>query len=113
MNASIKKLYNEVQEDIAFYSEMGDPPANRLSGALKSIRGIALRLKAEVIANGFANEAGEIRFFKQEKPLFIAEQIYLSEYTTILLGKPAFSQGLLEAYYSEELRRIQIFINRF
>jgi len=113
MNAQIKKLYTELQEDIAFYAEMGTPPANRLSGALVSIRSLMIRLKVHIMAEGFASDEAEIEFFKREKPLFMAEQLYLTEYTVILLGRPAFNAGLLEAYYAEELKRIQSFINRF
>lgn len=113
MNATIKKLYTELQEDIAFYAELGTPPANRLSSTLKSIRGIMLRLKETIATQGFAGDEDEIRFFKTEKPLFVAEQIYLVEYATIFLGKPSVSEGLLEAYYNEELRRLQVFFNRF
>lgn len=78
-----------------------------------SIRSIMIRLKIHIMAEGFASEEAEIEFFKHEKPLFMAEQIYLADYTIIFLGKPAPNPGLLEVYYGEELRRIQTFINRF
>ena len=113
MKEQIKKLYQEMQEDISFYQEMGIPAANRLGGALKSIKEIALRLKATVLQDGFQDEAQEIDFFKHQKPLFVCEQIYLTEYATVFLGKPSLSDGLLEAYYLEELKCLQLFINRF
>jgi hypothetical protein len=113
MKDQIKKLYQEMQEDIGFYQEMGIPATNRLSGALKSIKEIVLRLKTNVLHDGFKDEAQEIDFFKRQKPLFVSEQIYLTEYATIFLGKPSLSDSLLEAYYQEELKRLQMFINRF
>lgn len=113
MNTAISKLYTELQEDIAFYAEMGTPPANRLSNALKSIRGIMQRLKETIITQGFPSDEEEILFFKSVKPLFVSEQIYLTEYATIFLGKPSLSDGLLEAYYVEELRRLHVFFNRY
>lgn len=113
MNEPIKKLYQELQDDLAFYDEMGVPTANRLSGALTSIRAMMIRLKVLVMTAGFESDEAEITFFKKEKPLFVAEQIYLTEYTLILLGKPMPGSGLAEAYYLEELKRVQLFMNRF
>lgn len=113
MNEQVKKLYLELQEDLAFYQEMGTPPANRLSGALVSIRAMMIRLKVLVMTEGFCSPEAEITFFKIEKPLFVAEQVYLTEYTVILLGKPMSGSGLVEAYYLDELKRVQTFINRF
>jgi hypothetical protein len=113
MKEQVKKLYQEMQEDIDLYQEMGIPAINRLSGALKSIKGIVLRLKTTVLQDGFKDETQEIDFFKHQKPLFVSEQIYLIEYATIFLGKPSQSEGLPEAYYQEELKRLQLFINRF
>ena len=52
MKNFVKKLYEELQEDVAFYVEMGTPPANRLSGALKSISGIIIKLKEQVTTHG-------------------------------------------------------------
>jgi hypothetical protein len=113
MKDRIKKLYTEMQEEVACYTEMGSPATGRLSGALKNIRDIVLRLKAVTLQAGFPDDAQEIDFFKRQKPLFVAEQIYLTEYATVSLGKPSLSDGLLEAYYLEELKRLQTFINRF
>lgn len=113
MKGEIKKLYDELQEDLEFYEELGEPPANRLSGALVSIRARMIQLKVLVMTEGFRSLEAEIAFFKKEKPLFVAEQVYLTEYTVILLGRPMSGSGLVEAYYLEELKRIQTFINRF
>jgi hypothetical protein len=103
MRGEIKKLYDELQEDLAFYEDLGAPPANRLSGALVSIRAMMIRLKVLVMKEGFTSNQAEIAFFKNEKPLFVAEQVFLTEYTVILLGKPMSGSGLVEAYYIEEL----------
>lgn len=113
MKGDIKKLYDELREDLAFYGELGEPPANRLSGALVSIRAMMIRLKVLVMTEGFRGPEAEIAFFKNEKPLFVAEQVYLTEYTVILLGKPMSGSGLVEGYYLDELKRVQTFINRF
>lgn len=113
MKGEIKKLYDELREDLAFYEELGEPPANRLSGALVSIRAMMIRLKVLVMTEGFRSPEAEISFFKNEKPLFVAEQVYLTEYTVILLGKPMSGSGLVEGYYLDELKRVQTFINRF
>jgi hypothetical protein len=72
-----------------------------------------IRLKVLVMTEGFRSIEAEIAFFKTEKPLFVAEQLYLTEYTVILLAKPMSGSGLVEAFYLDELKRIQTFINRF
>lgn len=113
MNEQVKKLYQELQQDLSFYEELGAPPANRLSGALVSIRAMMIRLKVLVMTEGFPGPEAEIAFFKHEKPLFVAEQVYLTEYTVMMLGKPMSGSGLVEAYYIDELKRVQTFINRF
>jgi len=77
MNIQVKKLYQELQDDLSFYQDMGAATVNRLSGALISARSIMIRLKVLVMTEGFANDEAEISFFKSQKPLFVAEQIYL------------------------------------
>lgn len=113
MKGEVKKLYDELREDLAFYEELGEPPADRLSGALVSIRARMIQLRVLVMTGGFGSPEAEIAFFKKEKPLFVAEQLYLTEYTVIVLGRPMSGSGLVEAYYIDELKRIQTFINRF
>lgn len=113
MKAAIKKLYDELQAELAGYQEPGATPLHRLSGALVSTRSVMIRLKTLVMTEGFHSPEAEIAFFKHEKPLFVAEQLYLTEFTVIYLGKPAPASGLAEAYYLEELKRVKTFINRF
>ncbi|HTD41255.1 MAG TPA: RteC domain-containing protein, partial [Mucilaginibacter sp.] len=55
------------------------------------------------------NEQEEIVFFKNWKPLFIAEQYYALEKFTIEANRPLTDSQSLKSYYEQELA----FINRF
>jgi hypothetical protein len=113
MNNTTKKLYDEMIQDIREFSEMGIPAINRLGGALRTMRDILLRLRSQVVSSGFKDNAEEIAFFKYDKPKFVAEQIYLTELTVMLVGRPGNEAEILKVYYEEELRRIHNFIGRF
>lgn len=59
----------------------------------------------------FSSAAEEIRFFKEIKPLFIAQFIYYAAVLSIEASKPNAGQQALRDYYSLELHQLQSFID--
>jgi hypothetical protein len=107
----INRCYDRLIEELQLYTEMGTIPIRKLSGALQSLRSALAQVKQLVLAEGFAGEAEEIAFFKQVKPKFVSEQLYFVEVCSIQQFKP-FEAALLADYYSDELRRVRVFLSR-
>jgi hypothetical protein len=79
----ISRCYDRLMEELQLYTEMGTIPIRKLSGALQSLRSALAQVKQIVAAEGFPGEAEEIEFFKQVKPKFVSEQIYIMEVCSI------------------------------
>jgi len=107
----IDLCYHQMMEELQLYSEIGTVPVRKISGALQSLRTALAKVKRIVLSEGFAGEAEEIEFFKQVKPKFVCEQLYLAESCSIQMFKP-FEPALLLDYYAEELRRLRVFLSR-
>ncbi|WP_183580224.1 RteC domain-containing protein [Mucilaginibacter sp. X5P1] len=96
-----------MKEDIFIYSDLGTTPIKRLTGGLNTTGESLKKLKDFVKETPFENQLEEIRFFKYEKPRFVAEQIYALEIYTIETGKPLGDELLIRNFYEQELRFIK------
>jgi hypothetical protein len=113
MKTAIKILYDELKEDMEAFSEMGILPINKLSGALRTMRDTLSKLKAHILKHPFANQAEEIGFFKKEKPIFIAEQLYAIDLCVIQSSRPRYDATLIREYLETELRQIDKYFVRY
>ncbi|MDB5141054.1 MAG: RteC protein [Mucilaginibacter sp.] len=109
MEKFVSNLYQQLKEELEIYADQGTLPVKRLTSALSSIRSATNKLKAYLIASDFRDKDKEIDFFKFEKPLFTAEQIYVQELFTIETNRPLRNNALLKIFYEQEL----LYIRRF
>src|ERR1700744_4344230 len=101
-----------LQEDIEHYNDLGTTMVERLTGVLRAVHQAMGELKAYVAGSPFSDEAAEIRFFKYEKPKFLAERLYALEVYTVESHKPLSDELLLKTYYESELRVIKRFFDQ-
>jgi len=113
MKAYIQTLYTELQEDLEAYMEMGILPINKLSGALHTLRGTLGKLKSHVLQHPFKDQQEEITFFKKEKPLFVAEQLYAVDLCIIQTAQPRYDTALIREYLESELRQINVYFRKY
>ncbi len=104
------KLYNDLQEDLELYAEMGIIPMNKLTGAMQSIRDAVQKLKAYIIEHPFETEADEIEFFKTIKPKFVSEQVFLIDQAMVLMHRPPLTDPMLADYFQAELNKVHEYL---
>jgi len=113
MRANIQTLYDELQEDLEAYAEMGTLPIQKLSGALSTLRHTLGRLKALMLQHPFKDRQEEIAFFKKEKPLFVAEQLYAVDLCIIQSAKPRYDATMIRDYLEKELQHISVYFQKY
>ena len=109
MKDFIEQLYQDFQEELAVYQDLGGMPVKRLSGVLFATSEVLKKLKTEVLEHPFVNKADEVCFFKYDKPKFFCEKLYALEIFTIETNRPLTDQSALKAFYEKELG----LVNRF
>jgi hypothetical protein len=108
MKPFIKKLYDDLMEELGLYGEMGAIPVKRLAGKLLVINKALADLKEFVAGNPFADQQEEINFFKYEKPLFVAELLCAHQMFNIETQRRQFKEELLiRNFYEQELKVIK------
>ncbi len=106
-------LFQELEEELFLFSEIGTLPVRRLAGALSSIRNALDKLKAYLEGHPFKDQEEEIDFFKCSKPRFISEQLYALEMFNIETNRPFAGDVLLKAFYEKELQFIDRFFTQY
>jgi hypothetical protein len=108
MKPFIKKLYDDLMEELGLYGEMGAIPIKRLAGKLQVINKALAELKQFVQDNPFADQQEEINFFKYEKPMFVCELLTAHYMFTIETQRRQFNaEVLIRNYYEQELKVIK------
>ena len=108
MKAEIKKLYDEMLEEVSLYAEMGTLPVKRFSGKLAVINKTLAALRQFVVDQPFADKQEEINFFKYEKPAFVCELLCAQQMFTIETQRKQFNEEILiRNYYEQELKVIR------
>ncbi|MDP9078821.1 MAG: RteC domain-containing protein [Bacteroidota bacterium] len=112
MNKFTQTLYQQLEEELDLYEEMGTIPVNKLNGALSGIREAMFKLKAFILENPFGSENEEIAFFKYEKPKFLSKQVFIRELFAIQMRQPVFGDESLKQFYQAQLADISLFLSR-
>src|ERR1700753_1444588 len=104
-----KSLYKELKEDLACYSGIAITAIQKVPRALQSVKGALVLLEAYVQAHPFAGEAEEIYFFKEIKPLYLSEQVFVIETALLQMKRTSASGAALKDMYEVELRKVHEF----
>jgi len=113
MKAYVQTLYNELAEDLEAYAEMGVLPISKLSGALHTLRATLAKLKAHILQHPFKDQQEEITFFKKEKPLFVAEQLFVIDLCILQAAQPRHDAVQVREYLENELRQVSTYFQKF
>lgn len=81
--------------------------------ALMEIDGAVREVKRWVNETDFRSVAEEVYFFKEVKPLFIAQFIYYSKILAVEVAKPNAGQHILKEYYEYELQDLKSFVDNY
>ncbi|WP_454802837.1 RteC domain-containing protein [Mucilaginibacter phyllosphaerae] len=112
MKKITEKLFTELQEELSVYADLGTLPVRRVTGAIHSIQLAYDKLKLIVTDTPFKNQDDEIAFFKHEKPKFTAEHFFAMELFAIESARPLNDVVTLKAFYEQELKYIQRFLEQ-
>jgi len=110
----IRKLYTDLLAALQKIEEnRRDQLIIRCEESIMEIDASLVRLKGMVINHTFSSLADEVHFFKELKPLFIAQFIYHSRILSIEAKKPSAGPYILKEYYEYELRDLKRFTDDF
>jgi len=107
-----EKLHQQLEEELAVFSELGALPIRRLTGALNCVSSALTKLKDYLIEHPLKDQLEEIDFFKYEKPRFVSEKQYALEIFTIETNRPTSDRLLLKSFYNQELQFIERFFTK-
>lgn len=86
---------------------------SRYEKALMEIDAAIRVVRSLVSSNEFSSVAAEVRFFKEVKPLFVAQFIYYAKILEIEAAKPNAGQQILKEYYEYELQHLKNFVDDY
>ncbi|GAA4331736.1 RteC domain-containing protein [Mucilaginibacter gynuensis] len=115
INQFAAQSFPEMKEEIAFFMEMGTLSVKKVSGGLAVVDRYLQKLKDFLAEHPFTDEQQEIRFFKYEKPRFLAERLFILERYTVDSAIPLHDDELTKKYFEQELAFVRRFFhqNRF
>ena len=108
---NVKKMYYELEEQLQFvHLEIRDVVKNTET-SMEIIINALQKLKNYIIKYKFRNEQEEIKFFKEEKPLFLSKLIYFNTIYKIEIRKPHGSDISKRKYIAHELDKLKQFFD--
>jgi hypothetical protein len=111
MKTFTEKLFDELAEELAIYADLGTLPVRKVTGAIHSIQNAFAKLRKYIAETPFKTPDEEIHFFKYDKPRFTAEHFYAMEIFSIETARPLNDMSLLKAFYEQELKYVQRFLD--
>ena len=104
-------MYYELEEQLQFvHLEIKDVVKNTET-SMEIIINALQKLKNYIIKYKFRNEQEEIKFFKEEKPLFLSKLIYFNTIYKIEIRKPQGSDTSKRKYITQELDKLKQFFD--
>lgn len=107
-----ESLYEEMEERLREAVLVSDNLLQRAQRSIIVVRTALQQLKANVLEEGFADHAEEIRFFKEIKPRFLKQMIFFQELFVFEEKRPVGVKEELLAYYREAIIHISLFFSR-
>lgn len=108
-----EKLYRELRHTIEDIESGSTSDTIAMCEHILMETDTAIRsLKAMVATAEMSSAAHEGHFFKNLKPLFVAEFIYWSKILGIEAARPNAGQQILKEYYELELRELKTFVDQ-
>jgi hypothetical protein len=105
-------LYSELEDQLSEYAMTAGSALQKKNQCMLLVNSALAELRADVLNNGFSDEAREIFFFKKIKPRFASLLILETELYQLQEANPATILTEAKSYYQEELRWITRFFGR-
>ncbi|MNJ95295.1 RteC protein [compost metagenome] len=119
MRKFTRELYQELQSSIQEISNSGMSGFDYYKSCYHETMEASKKLKSFILNYRFANEAEEIEFFKEIKPLFQSKLIYFMELIQVEIQKPLIAEKRMlvkyyrrsSSHYTSLANRNQIFLH--
>lgn len=111
MNVRIRKIIDDLNEQLNFINIEQDNIIKRCEEAIKVILKATENIKAQVLKKPFNSQTEEIHFFKETKPKFTSKLIYYNKIYKIETKKPHGGRRAVKNYYKEELQKLKKFFD--
>lgn len=107
MISTLNKLFLELENELSNIEQENDILLKRSELSFYACKNMLEKLKALIIKYKFKNEAEEIKFFKEIKPLFTSRQVYHLMLYNIETRKPNGGKDILKKYFTKELEKLK------
>lgn len=111
MNVRIRKIKDDLNEQLNFINIEQDNIIKRCEEAIEVILKATESIKAQVLKKPFNSQTEEIYFFKETKPKFTSKLIYYNKIYKIETKKPHGGRRAVKNYYKEELQKLKQFFD--
>lgn len=111
MNVRIRKIIDDLNEQLNFINIEQDNIIKRCEEAIEVILKATESIKAQVLKKPFNSQIEEIYFFKETKPKFTSKLIYYNKIYKIETKKPHGGRRAVKNYYKEELQKLKQFFD--
>lgn len=108
----VEDLYNKMSEALMQVHIEQEGLIQQAERAYHVTTEYLLELKEFILSYAFKEQEEEIRFFKEEKPLFLKEFIYYAELFYIESRRPVGDSDAQKKYLKSNLERIRIYFQR-
>lgn len=105
-------LYQEMMTQLQRIAVTEDYELQKAEQSFHIVDTTMIKLRKYIADYSFRDDAEEIRFFKEVKPRFHSELVYLAELIHIETNKPFGSRELVTSFYRQVIERLQIYFER-
>lgn len=109
MNKVIGDLYNEMGRQLEAIALSAENPLQLSERSYQVVESTLQQLKQILVGNGFANEADEIDFFRNIKPMFQKELFYFQEVFQLEAWKPPVGRQEQISHYLIGAKRVDLY----
>ncbi len=102
-----EELLKTMKESLEQISLEHIEPLVRLSRSHVIVKNALTTMKDFIHSYTFKNNAEEIEFFKEIKPVFLSQYYYHQQLLSIQIEEPLGNPGSMETFYVQELHKIQ------
>lgn len=105
-------LYQDMMEQLQRIAVTNDHDLQKAEQSFHIVETTMIKLREFISHYEFKDELDEILFFKEIKPKFQSELVYIAELIHIETNKPFGSKELVTSFYRQVIQRLQIYFDR-
>lgn len=105
-------LYKDMMAQLQRIAVTSDHELQKAEQSFHIVETAMIKLREFISHYEFKDEMDEIHFFKEIKPKFQSELVYIAELIHIETNKPFGSKELVTSFYRQVIQRLQIYFDR-